>query len=210
MRVDERPSDEMSKADSDRVRASMRRPTSFGPCPSGVGRAVGSAAAPAIGEQARISRVLWAFLMTTLLSGVAACRRDPGPELPESVVREFIERMRRVHGDSESQRAAYELLWSEARENLAERAERATALVGRKSAPEEMITPSRFTWKFEPKTFASTTSGNWATVTITGDETETDVAQVPVVREDGQWRVAIRFPPLSPIRKRVREDHETD
>lgn len=146
--------------------------------------------------------------MTT--GSVSGCKSEPESELPENVAKEFIDRMRRVHGDQASARAAYDLLWAEARDNLAERAKRATALAGRKVAPEEMIAPSRFVWRYEPKGYVAEIKGDWATVVLTGDDPRQQSSVVPLVREAGHWRVAIRFPPLSPIRKRERDGEDAD
>jgi len=110
--------------------------------------------------------------------------------------------MQRVHGDPKAARAAYELLWVEARRNLAERAKRASAVAGRKIAPEEMLAPSRFSLKFVPKRFVASTEGDWALVAVSG-EGDGVTHNVRCVREDGHWRVVLELPPLSPIQHRV-------
>lgn len=110
--------------------------------------------------------------------------------------------MRRVHGDPKAARAAFDLLWLEARDNLAERAKRASALVGRKVVPEAMLAPSRFSMQFEPKRYTSQIQGGWAEVIVTGEAPDSQRRIVTVVREDNQWRVVLRLPPLPPIRRR--------
>ena len=50
---------------------------------------------------------------------VLGCREESSDIEPDRVVAEFITRMQRVHGDRKAARAAYELLWSDARRNAA-------------------------------------------------------------------------------------------
>jgi hypothetical protein len=134
---------------------------------------------------------------------LAACEVDPVDATPERVVEEFIARMQRVHGDPKSARAAYELLWVEARQNLAERARRARAVAGREVAPEEMLAPSRFSLRFQPKRYHARIDGDWALVTASGEGLEAKEHQIRCVREDGHWRVVLELPPLSPIQHRT-------
>ena len=95
-----------------------------------------------------------------------SCESAPDEEGPEEVVREFLARMERVHGSPQDARAAYELMWSEARKNLGERAKRASAAAGRQVAPEEMIAPSRCSLAFLPQEYSSVIQGDWAEVTV--------------------------------------------
>lgn len=110
--------------------------------------------------------------------------------------------MQRVHGDPRAARLAYELLWVDARRNLAERAKRASAVAGREIAPEEMIAPSHFSLAYRPKKITARTDGDWSEVTITGEAAATQRHTVKCVREDGRWRVVLELPPLSPIQRR--------
>ncbi len=109
--------------------------------------------------------------------------------------------MKGVHGDPERGRLAYELLWSEGREALAERARRATAAAGRPVGPGEMLVPSRFSVRFEPRRVTAESKGKWSRVTLIGDN-PADVADVSCVKEDGRWRVVVEFPALPPIEQR--------
>lgn len=133
----------------------------------------------------------------------SACEREAADTRPERVVEEFVQRMQRVHGDAKAARAAYELLWVEARRNLAERAKRASAVAGREVAPEEMLAPSRFSLKLTPKRYTASTDGNWALVTISGEGPDAPTHAVRCVREDGHWRVVLEIPPLAPIQHRA-------
>ncbi|HEX9622555.1 MAG TPA: hypothetical protein VF989_20570 [Polyangiaceae bacterium] len=144
-------------------------------------------------------------IKSLLLAGVLlvpACK-SPEPEVwtPERVVSEFIARVQRVHGAPEASRAAFELLWSEARQNLGERAERATAVAGRTIEAYEMIAPSRVALRGTPHDYSARVDGNWAIVTARTDAPETEYA-VRCVREGGEWRIALELPPLPGIERR--------
>lgn len=141
------------------------------------------------------------FLLALALCA-AACENEAIDASPEGVVEAFIDRMERVHGDLDRSREAYELLWSEAKRNLAERAKRASAVTGRAIAPEEMIAPSRFSLQYKPKRFTSRQEGGWAVVTVYGDSPDTEHRAVRCIREEGAWRVMLEMPGLSPIKKR--------
>lgn len=131
-----------------------------------------------------------------------ACAREEIDQHPERVVEELLDRMQRVHGSPKNARAAYDLLWSEAKNNLAERAKRASALSGRNIAPEEMLAPSHFTLRFRPKRYSARIQGEWAVVTIHGESPDAQRATVKCVLEDGTWRVVLELPPLPPIQQR--------
>jgi hypothetical protein len=140
-----------------------------------------------------------------LLAALAGCQRDRPDDKPERVVEEFVLRMQRVHGDPKNGREALELVWSDARRNLAERAKRASAVVGRKVGPEEMIAPSHFSMRFKPGRYEARTEGDWALVTLLGEAPATEKYLVKCVLEDGSWRVVLELPPLAPIQKRPDE-----
>lgn len=147
----------------------------------------------------KVARIFWLGLVACTVFG---CRREAVDEDPTRLVREFIARMQRVHGDQKNSRAVFELLWSPAQRNLTERASRASALAGRKVAPEEMITPTRFTLRFEPKRINATTTGDRAVVAVQGDPPMRETREVRCVREDGRWRIVLDLPVLPPIQKR--------
>jgi hypothetical protein len=143
-----------------------------------------------------------AFLALALsTAGLAACESDGVDAGPDAVVEEFVARMQRVHGDPKAARAAYDLLWSDAKRALAERAKRASAVAGREVAPQSMLAPSHFWLSFMPRRYTAHIDGDWAVVTAVGDEA-TQRQEVKCVREDGHWRVVLVLPPLPPIQHR--------
>jgi len=145
----------------------------------------------------------WAAGFLALCLCQASCEAEAKDATPEGVVQEFMDRMQRVHGDPHAARLAYELLWVEARRNLAERAKRASAVAGREIAPEEMLAPSHFSLAYRPKKLSSRTDGDWSEVTVTGEVSSTQPHVVKCVREDGHWRVVLELPLLPPIQRRV-------
>jgi hypothetical protein len=149
-------------------------------------------------------RGLTAILALGALSALAGCQTDQGDAGPEAVVEELVNRLQRVHGDPKAARAAYDLLWGEAKRGLAERAKRAGAVAGRDVAPESMIAPTRFSLAFIPRRYTARIDGDWAVVSITG-ESASQYHEVKCVREDGRWRVVLVIPPLPPIQRREGE-----
>jgi hypothetical protein len=141
---------------------------------------------------------LSALLLVALMP---ACEEDAADSEPDRLVAEFIRRMQRVHGDRKAARAAYDLMWSDARRNLAERAKRASDVAGREIAPEEMLPPSRFSLHRKPRHFEARVDGDWAEVSISSEGGGLD--RVKCVREDGKWRVVLELPPLPPIERRT-------
>jgi hypothetical protein len=134
-------------------------------------------------------------------ASLLGCEEEASDGEPDRVVAELIQRMQRVHGERKAARAAYDLLWSDARRNLAERAKRASDVAGREIAPEEMLPPSRFSLHHKPRHFEMRIDGDWAEVTVTGEDGSVD--RVKCVREDGKWRVVLELPPLPPIEHRL-------
>ena len=140
-------------------------------------------------------------LVASVLLALTACEEEGSDNEPDRLVAEFIARMQRVHGDRKAARAAYDLLWSDARRNLAERAKRASDVAGREIAPEEMLPPSRFSLHHKPRHYEARVDGDWAEVTVTCEDAAVD--RVKCVREDGKWRVVLELPALAPIERRL-------
>jgi hypothetical protein len=130
-----------------------------------------------------------------------ACAQHSDEGSPERAVQEFIDRMQRVHGDPQKSKAAYDLLASEARAKLEERAERASAALGRVVKPEEMLAPSRFYLSFQPRTWSSRVGPGWAVVSVEG-ESPRERSEIRCLREQGEWRVVIDLHDLPPLERR--------
>lgn len=139
--------------------------------------------------------------LAALCGALAGCEEEASDAEPDRLVAEFVQRMQRVHGDRKLARAAYDLLWRDARRNLAERAKRASDVAGREIAPEEMLPPSRFSLHRKPRRYEARVDGDWAEVVVTGEDGAVD--RVKCVREDGKWRVVLELPPLPPIERRL-------
>jgi hypothetical protein len=129
------------------------------------------------------------------------CTQHSDEGSPERAVQEFIDRMQRVHGDAQKSKAAYDLLASEARAKLEERAERASAAVGRVVKPEEMLAPSRFYLSFQPRTWSSREGPGWAVVTVEG-ESPREKREIRCLREQAEWKVVLDLPDLPPLEHR--------
>ena len=140
---------------------------------------------------------------------LGACQSDVVDAGPDTVVEELVHRLGRVHGDPKVARAAYELLWSDAKRALAERAKRASAVMGREVAPQSMFAPSRFWLGFLPKRYVARIDGDWAVVTAIGEE-PSQRQDIKCVREDGHWRVVLVIPPLPPMQRREEGAEGTD
>lgn len=134
-----------------------------------------------------------------LVAGAGACAESP-VERPEAVLGQFVELMERGNFDRRALRDAYGLLDQEASKRLAQRAEQARILSGGEYEPWEMLVPGRFHLNFSPADrggMRSEIEGDSAVVEVTGAEGEQ--ARVPMVREQGRWRVALRVPALPSV-----------
>jgi len=162
--------------------------------------------APTDGLLARPFRAC-AVVVSALALG--ACQSDVVDAGPDAVVEELVHRLGRVHGDPKVARAAYELLWSDAKRALAERAKRASAVMGREVAPQSMFAPSRFWLSFLPQRYVARIDGDWAVVTAIGEE-PSQRQEIKCVREDGHWRVVLVIPPLPPMQHREESAEGSD
>lgn len=118
-----------------------------------------------------------------LIACLLACSTpDPG-ETPVGAVRAFLEAMERGAWDSDARRHAYDLMTTESREVLQQRADRAEALGGSDLQPWEMLAQGTFRPRFSARRFE-----------LEGDEVVVQgpsggEARVGVAREGEHWRV---------------------
>ncbi|MFW6051552.1 MAG: hypothetical protein ACODAU_10275 [Myxococcota bacterium] len=139
------------------------------------------------------------WCLVALALGCLACTPEPDDATPEGALRLFLEAMERSEWDAEAREEAYRLLGSETRARLRTRARRAEGLARRELAPWDVLVQGSFRLRFTPNdaaTKVATTEGDRATVVVRG-RGEGQRAEVPMVRERGKWRVALRLPPLS-------------
>jgi hypothetical protein len=149
--------------------------------------------------------LLAAVRFAALLLVLPGCRERPEAGGPEEAVLQFIDGMQGVHGDIERASAAYQLLAKTDRDNLAERARRASAVAGRTLAPEEMLAPSRFYLEFQPVRWSSKDSGNYSVVTAHGSSAD-QRREIRCVKEADGWKVLLDLPALPPIERRELAD----
>ena len=119
------------------------------------------------------------------------------PDTPAETVRVFLDAMDQSANDAGRLADAYRLLDSHGREELRARAHKAETLTGRAFEPWEMLAQGRFRLRFAPAArggMRERIRGATAVVVVTG--AEGDRAEVPLVREEGQWRVRLSIPPL--------------
>lgn len=140
-----------------------------------------------------IERFVLALALTS-----AGCQRSAGDETPIATVRHFLEVMDRSAEDEKALQEAYPLLDAAARAALTRRAERATELAGRAYQPWQMLAQGRFRLHFSPASrggMRERVEGERATVIVTG-ENPAQHAEVPLVREQGRWRIQLAVPAL--------------
>lgn len=138
-------------------------------------------------------------LAVALLGG---CTRTAPDATPEGAVHVWLDRMEESSEDQRAARDAYALLGPTARANLEERAVRASRVLGRQVAPQEMLAEGRFGLRFRPKSMTSTIQGSDAIVSVLGSSPETEHATVRCHLENGGWRVEPSLPEQSTLPRR--------
>ncbi|MFO0563374.1 MAG: hypothetical protein U0269_35450 [Polyangiales bacterium] len=147
----------------------------------------------------RRARALFTVVLAAWFA-LAQCS-SPRADSPEDSLASWVTAMNASRGDPSTRRRAFELLSQRARDNLSRRAAVAAQLSGREVKPWEMLAPGRFALRFafDRQQLRARIDGDRATVTARGPRAE--VAEVPMVREEGQWRVDLALPePAGPLR----------
>lgn len=142
-------------------------------------------------------RLLAVLSLAALYACGGAAAND---ETPVAAVRHFLEVMDRSVVDERALQEAYRLLDRQAQAALTERAERASTLAGRRFEPWQMLAQGRFRLRFAPATpggMRERVEGERAFVTVSGSR-EGQRAEVPLVREQGRWRIALPIPIMRP------------
>lgn len=130
-----------------------------------------------------------------LLLALSACGR--GDDLsPEETVFTFVAYLDRARLDPAKRRAAHDYLSARTRAALATRASRASQLSGWELKPWDMLAPGRVRWRlrFDRDALSARVAGDRAVVTARG--IGGGVADIPLVREEGRWRVDLDLPPM--------------
>jgi hypothetical protein len=141
----------------------------------------------------RLVTVLGLALSVALFAGCSSLTGSAAQRSPTEVVRQFLDAMTQSVSDERALRTAYELLASPAQKSLEARAARVKSLAGQSLEPWQMLAQGRFRLRFSPASrrgMRETINGDRATVTVTGTGPD-ERAEVPLVREHGQWRLSL-------------------
>jgi hypothetical protein len=146
-------------------------------------------------------RMLGSFTLSwlgfALVASALGCAPEPKDATPEGALRAFLEAMDRSGHDSGAREEAYHLLAATTRERLDRRAELATSLARRRFEPWEMIAQGRYRLRFEGRAqdgLEAVVHGESAEVIVRGARGQE--ARVPMVREDGHWRIDLPIPEM--------------
>lgn len=137
-------------------------------------------------------------LVFALLFVLSACSGAPTDETPEGAARLFVSAMERSTEDRRGLEDAYRLLSVDTREHLVRRARQAAALGAAEREPWEMLVEGTAHLRFTPRAGGfrgriDPESSDRATVLVLGNG-DAESASIPLVREDGGWRIQLEVP----------------
>jgi hypothetical protein len=141
----------------------------------------------------RLVTVLGFALFAACSAGCSSSPASGAQRTPSETLRQFLAAMDQSASDDRALRVAYQLLASPAQKVLETRAARVKSLAGQSLEPWQMLAQGRFRLRFSPASrrgMRETIEGDRATVTVTGTGPD-EHADVPLVREEGEWRVAL-------------------
>ncbi len=153
--------------------------------------------ASAIAQRSRRG-ALALVLCVVLLGGASACGGGDPEAAAVSALSRFLEAMDRTAVNEQALEEAYALVDQGARRSLTDRAEQAALVGGHTFAPWQMLAQGRFRLRFSPAErtgMRARVTGDHAIVSVTNDDGSSK-ADVPLVREAGQWHVQLVLPPL--------------
>jgi hypothetical protein len=136
------------------------------------------------------------LVLVLILSG---CSNAPTDETPRGALRLFLSAMERSEHDPEASREAYALLSASTRRSLASRSHFVNSLGGSELEPWDMLVRGHFRTNFTPiegpRGMRERIQGARATVSVQNERGD-HRAEVPLVREDGRWRIVLAIPPV--------------
>lgn len=138
------------------------------------------------------------FGLVSVLVFAAACARISSDRTPSGALKLFLEAMSETQDDPSARARAYALLAPESRDRLAARSRLAAALSNRRFEPSDMLVEGRYRLRFSPREsrgFEERINGDRAIVVVLGAR-RGERAEVPMVNENGHWRVFIAVPEL--------------
>jgi hypothetical protein len=121
------------------------------------------------------------------------CDDAPTDETPSGALELFLSAMERSEQDPEALREAFGLLYAPARRSLHRRAHFAASAGGGDLEPWEMLVQQR-SRASDVARMRERIAGERAVVVVTRRDGGT--VEVPLVREQGRWRVVLELPPL--------------
>jgi len=140
-------------------------------------------------------------LLTACAALMLGCGRSRGAT-PIETVRKFVDAVGRGPEEESALREAYGLIDASARAELARRAERAASLSGRGFEPWQMLVRGRFRLHFAAAArggMRERIDGDHAVVTVSDKAGQR--AEVPLLREQGHWRIQLLLPPMQGARE---------
>ncbi|MBL8605536.1 MAG: hypothetical protein JNK72_26630 [Myxococcales bacterium] len=133
-----------------------------------------------------------------VLAGALGCGRGE-PRTPEATVRAFVSAVSAAQDDANARERVYHLLSGRTQETLQSRAQLASQVSGFTLQPWEMLAPGRMRLRvgYDPSLSTTRVEGDRAWVTVRGPTG--GVAEVPLLREGGRWRVELGLPAFRPV-----------